>query len=475
MIIHVLRGADENVVDPRLHRGSCASFSLALQPGSRALPRFSKTCLPRRSSTPVRILVHIRPRQFRTMYEAELFGSQDSASIPKTVSNDTPETPQAKFNHAALDYAPDSIRLIQVIPELSPEGYVQCRIRRATISTATTYTCISYVWGSADRGDWITLDGRRFWARKNLSRFLEYARRTRLSHWLWIDALCIDQANTRERNHQVKQMGRIFSKAVEVISWLGDVKEIAWFLREVRDNDPRFNERAAFTKPFPDVWFGPYIEQTNDILDTKAWQDGLHAMLRSDYWDRAWILQEVRLARKVTLMSRSEYLPMQLLPWDALTTRYMFSRETEGYLWRLLRLKPAENNHDRQECLVMLLWTYRGTACAFPRDRLYSLLSLCGAGCDLVVDYASANETVAVEALRTCRDWFCFCSTQILGDALSIGYGYSASRPEATTPFAKAILPVGDERTRDVFRFATDAEVYISEGPRPGTCAVLTC
>jgi hypothetical protein len=38
----------------------------------------------------------------------------------------------------------------------------------------------------------------------------------------WIDALCIDQCSILERNHQVAQMCSIYTKAQEVIAWLGN-------------------------------------------------------------------------------------------------------------------------------------------------------------------------------------------------------------------------------------------------------------
>jgi hypothetical protein len=41
------------------------------------------------------------------------------------------------------------------------------------------------------------------------------------SQLLWIDALCIDQESIVERQHQVRQMGLIFSAAKAVASWLG--------------------------------------------------------------------------------------------------------------------------------------------------------------------------------------------------------------------------------------------------------------
>jgi hypothetical protein len=37
----------------------------------------------------------------------------------------------------------------------------------------------------------------------------------------WIDVICIDQDSPLERNHQVAQMRTIYSKAAEVIIWMG--------------------------------------------------------------------------------------------------------------------------------------------------------------------------------------------------------------------------------------------------------------
>jgi len=47
---------------------------------------------------------------------------------------------------------------------------------------------------------------------------LKYANPART---FWIDALCIDQDSIHEKNHQVAQMGSIYAKSIEVISWLG--------------------------------------------------------------------------------------------------------------------------------------------------------------------------------------------------------------------------------------------------------------
>lgn len=45
--------------------------------------------------------------------------------------------------------------------------------------------------------------------------------------YLWINALCIDQENVSERNHQVQFMRTISSQAKCVVVWLGDQCETA--------------------------------------------------------------------------------------------------------------------------------------------------------------------------------------------------------------------------------------------------------
>jgi hypothetical protein len=46
------------------------------------------------------------------------------------------------------------------------------------------------------------------------------------SKYFSIDAICIDQQNVKERNHQVQQMSAIYSTATEVIAWLGHYPEV---------------------------------------------------------------------------------------------------------------------------------------------------------------------------------------------------------------------------------------------------------
>jgi hypothetical protein len=159
-----------------------------------------------------------KPRQDQVVMK----GTAQAEGSRKRACNDSgTDEPRRDFVYSPLDHQAPSIRLIRILEDLSPDGYIQCEVLHA--STESNYVCLSYVWGDQDDGQWILLDGRRIWVRDNLGQFLQCARRNLQvqREWLWIDALSINQDNNSERSHQVQQMGQIYSYASMVISWLG--------------------------------------------------------------------------------------------------------------------------------------------------------------------------------------------------------------------------------------------------------------
>ena len=83
------------------------------------------------------------------------------------------------------------------------------------------------MWGPDVERRFILVNGRRFQIRPNVWQFLHLARKLKISDSLWIDAICIDQKNTQERNHQVQQMADIYRDAKHVLIYPGHVP---WYL-----------------------------------------------------------------------------------------------------------------------------------------------------------------------------------------------------------------------------------------------------
>ncbi|KAK7540341.1 heterokaryon incompatibility, partial [Phyllosticta paracitricarpa] len=72
----------------------------------------------------------------------------------------------------------------------------------------------------------IILDDRQIGVTANLEIALQqlarnlYDKREKLLD-LWVDAICIDQANASEKTQQVSLMDQIYNNATQTIFWLG--------------------------------------------------------------------------------------------------------------------------------------------------------------------------------------------------------------------------------------------------------------
>lgn len=85
-----------------------------------------------------------------------------------------------------------------------------------------TYEALSYVWGSKIGNKPVYCDGKSILVTENCEAALRRLRRRYRPRRLWIDALCIDQSNTRERSSQVSLMEEVYRNASQVIVWAGE-------------------------------------------------------------------------------------------------------------------------------------------------------------------------------------------------------------------------------------------------------------
>ena len=89
------------------------------------------------------------------------------------------------------------------------------------------YGALSYTWGDQSQTRPILLNDTVFHVGRNLEAALR--RLTRHPDYadgglkLWVDAICINQGDLRERGRQVRRMGDIFSRALIVTIWLGEL------------------------------------------------------------------------------------------------------------------------------------------------------------------------------------------------------------------------------------------------------------
>ncbi|KIM96056.1 hypothetical protein OIDMADRAFT_132965, partial [Oidiodendron maius Zn] len=181
------------------------------------------------------------------------------------------------YSYSPLD-GPDTIRLLVIEADDKIPGQIKCRLEHFNISEAPSYTALSYVWGDGSHKSRIHLDGQVCEVGQNLFQALWHLRGySRETTWIWIDALCIDQRNILERNHQVRLMGRIYETAVKVIIWLG------W-----TDSESDKKSQGAMS-----YLMQMRKETTENICDLSKFVE----LCNLPYWYRMWIVQEMGLAK----------------------------------------------------------------------------------------------------------------------------------------------------------------------------------
>lgn len=84
------------------------------------------------------------------------------------------------------------------------------------------YEALSYAWGDVTPTSTITFpDNSILPIAANLNAFLRHRRHHEDTLDLWIDAICINQADNNERSSQVQIMGQIYFLTSRLSIWLG--------------------------------------------------------------------------------------------------------------------------------------------------------------------------------------------------------------------------------------------------------------
>lgn len=237
---------------------------------------------------------------------------------------------------------------------------------------------------------------------RNLESALKHLRHSIKPRTLWVDALCINQLDERERNEQVKRMASIFRLAQRVVVWLGPeennsksavhaIDKIGAQL-EITVKDVYLRSPEA-TKP---DW---YLQRSSLPYDNKTLV-AIKDLCRQRAWfKRLWVLQEIHLANKFAILQCGH----DQVSWRRFRRGILcllFKRDRESawlrdeihFLKKLTRPMP-------HFALGRLLNNMRGQACTDPRDRVYGVLGLTSSGTAMIEpNYAKPVGTVFKDA-----------------------------------------------------------------------------
>ncbi|KAF7550177.1 hypothetical protein G7Z17_g5896 [Cylindrodendrum hubeiense] len=226
---------------------------------------------------------------------------------------------------------------------------------------------------------------------------------------LWVDALCINQSDIKERNSQVGIMRSIYSKAMFVFIWMGEDEDIMRGLNMIvgviRILSELYGDAFDILNP-DDAQLRTFLLNAGyDFGNERLGPDGclqvLERFFNNRYFQRIWVLQEASCNAESTFLHITNaqvplsYILVAERCCQLRATMYVAGRQGalpaawRGLLQqRLLHVREVHKEkkesggmpHDLENCnaLGSLYTLFEHTCNEFeatdPRDKLYALL-----------------------------------------------------------------------------------------------------
>jgi hypothetical protein len=310
-----------------------------------------------------------------------------------------------------LDERRSEIRLLEIVSS-GGSGRLKCRLSVSSLEDNPEFAALSYVWGDPRVAEDIILNDEIFPVTSNLAAALNHVK----AHWcntfrnqnpglfrIWVDAICINQKDPKERSSQINLMRDIYAKAELVLSWLGHrideidvafkaLKTIVKETRELRSPEAGFD----WLKSYPTWYAEP--EETGDKAPCDAipgpW-NAIRIFFGLPYWQRVWIFQELVLGKRILFIHGSMSLTYEELDkasnWFNSTRKWILSGslERQSFLGHWIWFTLSYNPVNIGPILRVKLYKIGGLADPWgifyllsnlyatdPRDHIYGLLGL---------------------------------------------------------------------------------------------------
>ncbi|KAI8941941.1 hypothetical protein NX059_000055 [Plenodomus lindquistii] len=266
----------------------------------------------------------------------------------------------------------------------------------------------------------VELSGHSVEVTSNLHAALQRLRDPNKRRTIWIDQLCINQWDLKEKSSQVAMMREIYKGCTRCLIWLGEIpnanktyafkhaEAVFTFIKTVAAVERRP------LKELPDLF-----EDTDDGRLTRfAFED--FAMYGNSWWSRIWTVQEAIIPSSALLLwgplcvNRGEIMAASQMLRSGRMHLY-FSPEfmrcrTQHY--KLLRhlLYPVRgflhsSNNDDGPLDILMRWRHRSAT--DPRDKVYALMGLIPNSalpsaqiCDYEIDAGSLFSNVTADLIR---------------------------------------------------------------------------
>ncbi|KAH8659320.1 heterokaryon incompatibility protein-domain-containing protein [Tricladium varicosporioides] len=266
--------------------------------------------------------------------------------------------PTDSFKYKDLESV-TTIRLLRILP--TPDKTIKCSLEHEDLALNPKYDCLSYTWGDPlfqkfipeDDEDFrkysnqttftIDIDGNPMEITENLHDALiqlgssphTTSGTSKRQDRIWIDALCINQTDGREKPHQIGMMSKIYHQAQNVVVWLGpemgDDPGLETSL-EVMDRLAMISDEKMKSAVITNLDLVETYEKLGiEPIDDGEWGTFAGFILRT-WFGRMWVVQETFFAKNFIVLCGN-----LVLDWSKISAASKALKETR--LGRLLNEK----------------------------------------------------------------------------------------------------------------------------------------
>ncbi|OTB18706.1 hypothetical protein K445DRAFT_19310 [Daldinia sp. EC12] len=313
---------------------------------------------------------------------------------------------------APYKYRPLSLsahtRVLELQPSLDQSAPICCSLFEVNLDHEgqAEYDALSYTWGAPSFTEEVFIDRSYLMITPNLFYALRRFRMPTETRMIWVDAICINQEDDKEKARQIPFMRQIYRSASSVLVWLGIDESGFESLRRLHH----------------------YAKRPQSSASTVDVNRELNCITKLPWFHRRWIIQEVVLNPNVIFNCAEASMPwtrlLQVLN-VGVETGIISSLVTMAELWKDWILRKD----DAQPRMFNLLTSFHDSQCQDPRDIIYALGGL-ASDVDLRDD---SNRAEAIAQKYSAEQSADNESPQVIG---------GTDLPKGTGDSGKAVIPV---------------------------------
>ncbi|KAK8135094.1 hypothetical protein PG984_007106 [Apiospora sp. TS-2023a] len=313
------------------------------------------------------------------------------------------------YSYVPLDLSKQVTRLLYITPQTLATGTLtEFRLQHALLDAEPRYETISYCWGDPTPCRTVLVDGKELQLPRSSADIIQQISATSdRVRVIWIDAVCVNQTDTKERGHQVALMTRIYSEASRNIIFLGEGNNASLNgLETIRALNAEIDRRWLIYRRLP--------AHASD-LQTPIDKSALSAFFTLPWFSRVWVVQEAVLARRSVCTLGQTHIDFDdvIRATDCLFDLSIINQvaKFDGFIdafvvFMIQRLRNRIAKGIPINLNDALLVTMR-SKCSDWRDKVFGVLGLCrgsvarvGASDLLAVDYTKPYNHVLRDATR---------------------------------------------------------------------------